>query len=283
SRAWAPREDELSAMKKRSSNGALAASSASLNGAALRAEKKPEHSARALRGAASAGREPARRLSPEARRAQIIAVAEELFNTRPYAALGVPEVAKALGITPGLVYHYFPTKEALLVAAVELRARELLQSCIPDSTLPFLAQIELGLKGYFDYVEAHSLAYRNLLRGPTASESAVLRICEGVRAAIVDHFMTAGGFSGVAMPATRLALRAYLGFAEHAILHWLEQREMPRQTTERMCIGMMIAAFRVGLGSDVASPFSARQLADIDAAYNRHFGLSSPSPQAPVT
>jgi len=234
-------------------------------------------SARARRSAARPSGSPseaARRLSPEARRAQIIAVAEGLFNSHPYGELGVPEVARAIGITSGLVYHYFPTKEALLVAAVEARARELLESCIPDATLPVLEQIERGVRGYFDYCEAHSLAYRNLLRGPTASEPEVVRICESARVAIVEHFVQAVGVASKAMPATRLALRAYMGFAEHALVQWLERRQVARATLENMCRSMMISALRVGLSSDVGSPATARQLALLEQASQKHFSPS---------
>jgi len=219
-------------------------------------------------------REVAKRLTPEARRAQIIAVAERLFTTHPYGELGVPEVARALGITSGLVYHYFPTKEALLVAAVEARARELLESCLPDAGLPVLEQIEHGVRGYFDYCEAHSLAYRNLLRGPTASEPEVVRICESARVAIVEHFVQAVGVASKGMPATRLALRAYMGFAEHAIVSWLEHKQVARATLENMCRTMMLTALRVGLSSDASSPSSARQLALLEQACQQRFSTT---------
>jgi AcrR family transcriptional regulator len=238
-----------------------------------RAKTRGSSSRPAQRGAARPGGPPselARRLPPEARRAQIIAVAEGLFNTHPYGELGVPEVARALRITAGLVYHYFPTKEALLVAAVEARARELLEACLPDPALPVLVQIERGVRGYFDYCEAHSLAYRNLLRGPTASEPEVVRICESARVAIVEHFVQAVGVASRAMPATRLALRAYLGFAEHALVLWLERRQVARATLENMCRSMMIAALRAGLSSDTGSPATARQLALLEDA-QQHF------------
>ncbi|HEX5660539.1 MAG TPA: TetR/AcrR family transcriptional regulator [Polyangiales bacterium] len=217
--------------------------------------------------------EPARRLSPEARRNQIIAVAEQLFSSRSYAELGVPEVAAEIGITPGLVYHYFPSKEALLVAAVEQRAEELLAFCLPDSSLPFLVQVERGLKGYFDYVEAHSRAYRNLMRGPTVSEPVVMSICERTRMRIVEHYLRALGVDPTRMPATQLSIRAFFGYAEHAILNWLDNPTVKRPALERMCLGMMIAAFRVGLSSDPKSPFSAKQLAALEQAYLRHFDL----------
>ncbi|MDB4975984.1 MAG: Transcriptional regulator, TetR family protein [Myxococcaceae bacterium] len=200
-----------------------------------------------------------------------MAAAEQLFSTHSYTEIGVPEVAADIGITPGLVYHYFPSKEALLVAAVEQRAEELLSFCLPDAGLPFLEQVERGVKGYFDYVEAHSRAYCNLMRGPTVSEPAVMSICERTRMRIVEHFLRALGLEPVHVPATQLAVRAFFGFSEHAILNWLDNPTVKRPALERMCLGMMIAAFRVGLSSDVESPNTDEQLALLEQAYRQHF------------
>jgi AcrR family transcriptional regulator len=38
-----------------------------------------------------------KRLSPHERRAQLMAIAEELFQTRPFGEIGVADVARAAG------------------------------------------------------------------------------------------------------------------------------------------------------------------------------------------
>jgi AcrR family transcriptional regulator len=217
---------------------------------------------------------PGRRLSPEGRRAQIIEAVEELFKSRSFAEIGVPEVAKLVGITQGLVYHYFPTKEALLIAAVELRANELLQYCLPDPSEPLLVQIERGVRGYVDYVEAHSLAYGNLFNGPSAAEPEILRICEETRKVLIDRFLVALGIAQLALPATRLSLRGYFGYSESVILKWLERRQVPRTTIERMCYAAILSALRVGLSSDPEVPLSPTQLAALETSFKRHFSLA---------
>ena len=110
-----------------------------------------------------------KRLSPAERRAQIVDVTERLFATHAYSEVSVPDVARAAGITPGLVYHYFPTKEALFLAAYEVRARELLLFCEPEPRLPFEEQVHRGVRGYLDFVEAHGQAYLNLFHGPAVA------------------------------------------------------------------------------------------------------------------
>jgi AcrR family transcriptional regulator len=220
---------------------------------------------------------PGRRLSPEDRRAQIIDFAEELFKTRPYAELSVGDVANAARITEGLVYHYFPSKEALFSAAYERRAAELLRFCLPDRSLPFVEQVARGVAGYIDFVEAHSIVYRNMFKGPTAAEDEFQRLCEETRQRIVDHFVEAIGLGGQPLPATRLSLRGYIGYSEATVLQWLEHRDVPRATLERMLFGLLGAAVRVGLSSEATPPLSDETLDDLDAAYRRHLSpLSRP-------
>ncbi|HEX7481634.1 MAG TPA: TetR/AcrR family transcriptional regulator [Polyangiales bacterium] len=214
-----------------------------------------------------------RRSSPEERRAQIIAVAEELFRSVPYSQLGVADVAKAAGITQGLVYHYYPSKEALFVAAFELRASELLRFCLPDVTLPLQEQAELGVRGYLDFVDAHDMAYLNLFRGPASTEVEFQRVCEQTRAAIVEHFVAALGLTRRKLPATRLSMRGYLGYAEAVILDWLEHRQVSRSVIERMMHSIIVAALQAGLLSDRSMGLSPSDLETVVRSYREHFGL----------
>lgn len=50
------------------------------------------------------------------RREQVLSAARALFCAHGYAATSTRRIAEAAGITEGLVFHYFPTKEDLLLA-----------------------------------------------------------------------------------------------------------------------------------------------------------------------
>lgn len=60
-------------------------------------------------------------------RDRLLAAALRLFATKGYAETSVGEIEAAAGLAPrrGTLYHYFPNKAALLVAAVEAQAAEL--------------------------------------------------------------------------------------------------------------------------------------------------------------
>ncbi len=213
------------------------------------------------------------RLAPDARRTEIVETAERLFRTRSYADLGIADVAREAGITQGLVYHYFPTKEAVFAAACEVRAQDLLRYCRPDPTLSYPEQVERGVRGYLDFVEEHSIAYRNLFTGPTAGEAEIQAVCEATRQALVDSFVSALGLEAASCPATRLSLRGYIGYCEGLVLAWLPERTVPRATLERMLAAVILTALGIGLTSERKPPLAAEALAGLAAAYRRHFAL----------
>jgi AcrR family transcriptional regulator len=237
--------------------------------------------------AAPPGRDTWKRLSPDERRAQLIAIAEELFQTRPYPEIGVVDVAKAAGITHGLIYHYFPSKEALFTAAFEARAAELLERCFADPALPVTEQVELGVRGYLDYVETHRVAYLNLFRGVVAGHEDFVRICDDTRRAIMTRFLAGLGLEQLALPATRLSLRGYIGYIESAVLDWLEAPHIPRAMLEQLIFAVIGTSLRTGLLLDQAElgdvPISA-----VFDVYDEHFrqqrrriAESMPPPRAP--
>ena len=60
-----------------------------------------------------------RRLSAEERRAQILAVAQELFTTEGVESTSIRRIATIAGVTSPVIYHHFEDKEALLLAVCQ--------------------------------------------------------------------------------------------------------------------------------------------------------------------
>ena len=69
------------------------------------------------------GKEPAKREIKQERaartRVEILEAAITLFARRGFLATTMSELAKAIRMTPGALYWHFPTKEDLLLAAIE--------------------------------------------------------------------------------------------------------------------------------------------------------------------
>lgn len=59
------------------------------------------------------------RLSPDARRAQILDVASKLLFERGVEAVRIPEVAAMAGVTRPVVYRFFVNRQAIFIALLE--------------------------------------------------------------------------------------------------------------------------------------------------------------------
>lgn len=79
----------------------------------------------------------------EQTKAEILAAAQKLFAERGVLAVSVRDVAKAAGVTHGLVHHYFGTKEELAAKVIETAlaasARYLIDN--PIDTTPASADV----------------------------------------------------------------------------------------------------------------------------------------------
>src|SRR5437870_3129691 len=101
--------------------------------------------------AAEVGHRTQRQQQAAARREQLLAVALDQFAEKGARGSTVREIAQAAGITEGLIYHYFPSKMALLQAVVERYSleREVVGMVSAVAHLPVReALVELALQFY---------------------------------------------------------------------------------------------------------------------------------------
>ena len=59
-----------------------------------------------------------RRLDVDERRQQLLERGAELFTSHPYDKLSMSKIAEEAGISKGLLYHYFPSKQAFFEATL---------------------------------------------------------------------------------------------------------------------------------------------------------------------
>jgi len=60
-------------------------------------------------------------------RARLITAAMELMYARGYTAVGVQELCTHAGVNKGSFYHFFPSKQALAIAVIEVHTHDLQQ------------------------------------------------------------------------------------------------------------------------------------------------------------
>ncbi len=187
--------------------------------------------AAARREAAAAG--PRARLGNDERRAQLVALGLDAFAARSYDEVSVDDIARAAGVSKGLLYHYFPTKRDFYRAAIGDVAKRLLEETTAPESLPPAERLRHGLERYLAFAERHGLEYAALLKGGVGSDLDVGRIIDDTRSAIVERALR--GVPGAEpTPLLRTAIRGWVGFVEATSLEWAERRDVETEALLRL-------------------------------------------------
>ena len=101
--------------------------------------------------------EPRRRLSPDDRRSELLALGAKVFGERPYDEVRIDEIAERAGVSRALMYHYFPDKRAFFAAVVKAQGDRLFEATNfpPMPGLSLFEQLREGVLAYLRYHEQH--------------------------------------------------------------------------------------------------------------------------------
>ena len=199
--------------------------------------------------AADSSAVPNRRLGPDARRAQLVGVGLALMKNMAFDEVTAETVARAGGVSKGLVF----TTRDLQVAILRAAAAELLADLDVGAGLPPDERLRAGLEAFVRYIEQQPASYQAVVRR-AGSDERLLAVFEDTRAAVVD--IVAGALGVAELPAgLRMAVRGWIAMVEECVLHWLDGRPVPREELveflRRVALTMLPDALR--LGAAVAS------------------------------
>jgi AcrR family transcriptional regulator len=101
--------------------------------------------------------ESRRRLSPDERRNELLALGAEVFGQRPYDEVRIDEIAERAGVSRALMYHYFPDKRTFFAAVVRAEGDRLFEATNtpPEPGQSLFAQVREGVLAYVRYDEEH--------------------------------------------------------------------------------------------------------------------------------
>ncbi|HVY95906.1 MAG TPA: TetR/AcrR family transcriptional regulator [Solirubrobacterales bacterium] len=200
------------------------------------------------------------RMSTDARREQLLAAGAELLGRRPYDEVSIEEIAAAAGVSKGLLYHYFPTKQDFVLAALERGERELTELTAPDPELDPADQLSFGIDRFLDFVEEHSVAYTAIFRSRGGGEPAIQRTLERHRRerleSLIDSLVEweTAPVEVARTPLLETAVQGWIFFVEGAVLHWLESdgvsREELRELLAQALLGTLQAVDAAKLGAE---------------------------------
>jgi len=156
-------------------------------------------------------------------RAKILETALELFAQHGYEATSVRMIAQAAGIAQGLLYNYFPSKEALLATLVQQSMADVRLSFLraEDATDPH-RQIERLIRAAFAIVQRKrtfwKLIYAVRMQGAVVASlgDALIAASSEIRTTLERYCRTAG----LRQPEIEAAILFALidGVAQHYVL-----------------------------------------------------------------
>ena len=180
------------------------------------------------------------RLQVDERRKQLLDAGAELFARHSYDELSMAKIARAVGISKALLYHYFPSKQAYFQATLEQAAAELAETVQPDPDLPPVEQLAGSLDAYLGWIERNADAYAKLIASVGAVPE-VRELVERVRNETADRILQGISPSGV-KPPLRAAVRGWMWFMDGAIMDWIEHRDIERERLQGLLLGTLLGA-----------------------------------------
>jgi AcrR family transcriptional regulator len=189
-----------------------------------------------------------RRLTPDARRAELLRAGERVFAEAAYDDVSIEDIAEAAGVSKNLLYHYFDGKRDLYLETIRSATSEILRLTQPDPRLEPIPRLRASIDQHLAYVEAHPDGYIKLLRG-AGGDPEVEAIVADVRRRVVQRTLGSLPLGGAAAPpGLELALHGWVAFIDEVSLAWLEHpapaREDLREMLVHQFVGILAASTR---------------------------------------
>jgi AcrR family transcriptional regulator len=196
-----------------------------------------------------------KRLGPEARREQILETARRLFEEEGYEPISMIDVARAAGVTRGLVHHYFGSKRELYLEVVRSVLGEAPTLVTPEVSGSLDETVQRNASLVLDYLSSN----RGMLlaiapSGDLGRDPEVAALADDAREAAIDQIIANHfGDPQAAPPEARLVIRAFFGLVEAACREWLFRRRATRVQVEALLSQTILALMRDALPAVVVA------------------------------
>jgi AcrR family transcriptional regulator len=169
------------------------------------------------------------RLDPAKRRAQLIALGVDMLATRRLDELSVELIAKAAGISRGLLFHYFSSKHEFHVEVARAAAAEMLRRTEADTSLSPVEALRAALTSFIDYVEENPDNYKSLVRGAASGDAEMRAIFDQTRSTMAERIIEVVAAMGLEVsPRAKLAIQGWVGYVEECVVRWIDARMITR-------------------------------------------------------
>jgi AcrR family transcriptional regulator len=169
------------------------------------------------------------RLSPEARRAQLIELGVHMLATRRLDELSVELIAQTAGISRGLLFHYFSSKQDFHLEVARAAAAEMIRRTQPDPALSPVEALRAALTSFIDYVEENPDNYKSLVRGAASGDDEMRAIFDETRTTMAQRIIAVVADQGLQVqPRVTLAIHGWVAYVEECVVRWIDTRTVTR-------------------------------------------------------
>jgi len=185
------------------------------------------------------------RLTPQARREQLLELGTQLLATHQLEDLTIDLLAEEARISRGLLYHYFTSKQEFQRAVIERAAQELIRATAPIESPDPLARLLGSMEAYVDYVSTNLTGYRSLTQAAHGGDPVIAALYADARTELLDRMFIAAEGNAVEQlgfadtPAMRLVVDGWMSMAETMVTAWAED---DRGLGREQMLAMLLAA-----------------------------------------
>lgn len=160
------------------------------------------------------------RLSPEARRKQLLDTALELLFNGPFDEITVENVAAKAEVSKSLIFHYFPTIRDLQLAVLDVAANllvDMLESALNDDESAG-EQLARGVGVFIDFISLQPRSF-DALASMAAADPQFNLAFQAVRDQAAQ--LAAGTFGDTTDTLDTYVLAGWVSFVETVVRSWV--------------------------------------------------------------
>jgi AcrR family transcriptional regulator len=165
------------------------------------------------------GDERRTRLTPDERRAQLVALGVAALADSPLEDVTIELLGERAGVSRALVFHYFGSKQGLHHAIVQTARDSMLRATELRPELPPLDRLRDTLDRVVGFVREHPATFYSLVRGAASGSLQVRELVDEARQAQAERAVSV--FRELGEPdsrALRIGLRAWVAMAEQELV-----------------------------------------------------------------
>jgi AcrR family transcriptional regulator len=165
------------------------------------------------------------RMPRDARRAQLLESALDVFVAQGYHAAAMDDIAERAGVSKPVLYQHFPSKLELYLALLEQSSDQIIDATCQalasttDNQVRVLATVQV----FYDYVANEKGAFRLVFESDLTSEPAVRAQVDRVTSVCADEIAKViREDTGLPDEASHLLAVSLVGMAQVSARYWLD-------------------------------------------------------------